>query len=257
MDAELASTVMPNVLVLGPVRVAGTSPLHGRQAALVATLALAAPHAVLLEDLGRWVFGFGDPHRLDNLRVLVSRFRRQLREACLSATVVHEGRGYALMGAHTDVATFEQLVARAVAAQENDPVAAIEFAQAATGLWRSDFAVLELGEHPAVVRLTERRLNALEVRFSAELNLGRHGSCLADLVAACRSYPYAEALWRAAMIALYRCGRQVEALALYREIRTRLMEDVGVEPGPPLRQTELQILTHALADFPSAPSPAW
>ena len=248
------STVVPDVLVLGPVRVGGSS-LQGRRAALVATLALSAPHAVPQEELGRWVFGFGGPRRLEDFRVLVSRFRRQLREEGLSATVVHDGGGYALAGAQTDAAAFERLVERALAAEEHDPVIASNLARAATDLWRGDVPVLELFDHPLVVRLGERRLSALEVRFRAELDLGRHSTCIADLLAACHSYPYAEDLWRSGMIALYRSGRQVDALALYREVRTRLVEDLGVEPGLLLRQTELQILTHEVAEITCAPSP--
>ena len=152
-------------------------------------------------------------------------------------------------------AKFETLVDRAFAAEADDPVAASDYARAATELWRGDVTVAELCDHPAVVRLKERRLGALEVRFRAELQQGRHGLCLADLLAACHAYPYAEDLWRTAMIALYRAGRQAEALALYREIRNRLVEDLGVEPGHSLRHTEMQVLTQDVPEVSSAPSP--
>jgi predicted ATPase/DNA-binding SARP family transcriptional activator len=247
----------PEVQVLGPVRIAGQpGALRGRQAALVTAMVLAAPNSVPREELARWVFGSTEPQRLDEVRVLVSRLRRSLRECESSATVVHDGAGYILGGASTDVSAFEQLVESAVASEQNDPAGATALARAANELWRGDVTTMELADHPAMIRLRERRLRSFEVRFGAELRLGRHDRCLAELLAACRMYPYAENLWRAGMIALYRSGRQADALALYREIRTRLVEDLGVEPGPSLRRAELQILKQEIDEISSQPEPS-
>ena len=83
---------------------------------------------------------------------------------------------------------------------------------------------------------------ALELRIDAELALGHHGRIVGELQALVQAYPLRERLWRQLMLALYRDGRQAEALAAYRSARTRLVEEIGIEPGRELQALEARIL---------------
>ena len=93
--------------------------------------------------------------------------------------------------------------------------------------------------HPAVTELMELRAAALEEQFAAELATADDPICLAELLTSCRDLPHRERLWAMAMLALYRNGRHVEAIALYQEARNRLIETLGLEPGPDLVDLEL------------------
>ncbi|WP_199896444.1 AfsR/SARP family transcriptional regulator [Streptomyces niger] len=101
-------------------------------------------------------------------------------------------------------------------------------------------------------RLEEHRLSVLEERIEADLELGRHASVVAELAALVREHPLRERLCERLMVALYRSGRQAEALAAYRTTRTLLAEELGIEPGPELQRLEQAVLN---AD-PTLTSPA-
>ncbi|MFP5394460.1 MAG: BTAD domain-containing putative transcriptional regulator, partial [Gammaproteobacteria bacterium] len=90
----------------------------------------------------------------------------------------------------------------------------------------------------------ELRLAALEDRTDADLALGRHGELVAELQALVEEHPLRERLRARLMLALYRSGRQAEALDVYRDGRRRLVDELGVEPGPELRELEAAILRH-------------
>src|SRR5215207_9099422 len=94
----------------------------------------------------------------------------------------------------------------------------------------------------AVVRLEELRASALELRIEAELALGHHPRLIAELQDLTSEHPLRERLWAQLMTALYRDGRQADALAAYRTARSRLVGEVGIEPGPELRTLEARIL---------------
>jgi class 3 adenylate cyclase/predicted alpha/beta hydrolase len=115
----------------------------------------------------------------------------------------------------------------------------------ALGLWRGA-ALAEFADEPfaqpEAVRLDELRLSALEDRVEAELAQGRHGDVIADLEVAARANPSRERLWARWMLALYRCGRQAEALGAYRELRTHLGEALGITPSPELVALEEAIV---------------
>ena len=96
----------------------------------------------------------------------------------------------------------------------------------------------------AAVRLEELRLDALEARIEADLALGRHGEVVAELEGLVARHPLRERLWAHRMVALYRCGRQAEALAAYQTLRRTLAEELGVEPGRELHRMELAVLQH-------------
>ena len=91
-------------------------------------------------------------------------------------------------------------------------------------------------------RLDELTLVAIETRAEADLVLGRHGELVGELEALCREHPLRERLWELLMLALYRAGRQAEALRAYTEIRDRLVDELGIDPGPALRELEARIL---------------
>ena len=93
-------------------------------------------------------------------------------------------------------------------------------------------------------RLEEARLAALEERIEADLAFGRHAELVAELEALTREHPLRERLRAQQMLALYRAGRQADALAAYRDARERLVEELGVEPGPALRRLEQAVLEH-------------
>ena len=97
--------------------------------------------------------------------------------------------------------------------------------------------------HPHRARLEEARLKLLEIGFSARLRLGDVGNVIGELEAAVATYPFQESLWQLLITALYRAGRQADALAAYQRVRTQLADELGLDPGPQLQQLERSILT--------------
>lgn len=97
------------------------------------------------------------------------------------------------------------------------------------------------------IRIEELRLGAVEDRLAADLDLGRHGELIDELGGLIITHPYRERLWGHLMLALYRCGRQAEALATYQRVRKMLLTELGVEPSPDLQQLEGQILEQSSA----------
>ena len=90
--------------------------------------------------------------------------------------------------------------------------------------------------------LNELALVATECRVEADLELGHHSELVGELEALCREHPLRERLWELLMLALYRSGRQAEALRAYTEIRDRLVDELGIDPGPALRELEARVL---------------
>ena len=183
------------------------------------------------------------------LRVQVSRLRKTLSpDGGADARIIAEAPGYRLRvePGELDLEQFESLLARArlAAEQRNFELASHSLAEAES-LWRGrpladlefePFARLE------VERLEELRLVAAEERIDAELELGHHAMLVAELKARVAENPLRERLRSQLMLALYRCGRQVEALAVYRSARSLMSEELGLEPGPALRRLEGSIL---------------
>ena len=97
--------------------------------------------------------------------------------------------------------------------------------------------------HPHRARLEEARLKLVELEFSARLRLGDVGNVIGELEAAVATYPFQESLWQLLITALYRAGRQADALAAFQRVRNQLADDLGLDPGPQLRQLERSILT--------------
>jgi DNA-binding beta-propeller fold protein YncE len=169
--------------------------------------------------------------------------------------------GYALRVEHlqVDLYRFEDLVERGRdALQAGNPREAASALRESLALWRgAPLAGLE-GEpfaRDAAGRLDDLRLAALELRVEADLALGRHAALVGELERLVAEHPFREGLRRQLMLALYRSGRQADALAAYRSARRTFMDELGVEPGPELRELEAAVLRHdpGLA-APSAPS---
>jgi predicted ATPase/DNA-binding SARP family transcriptional activator len=169
-----------------------------------------------------------------------------LRKALGADRIETHGSGYRLRlePDELDAERCERLVERARSElAADDPAAALDDLAAALALFRGP-ALADLAGHPVARRggeLEERRLQALELRVEAELALGRHERVLAELEALARQHPYRERFREQLILALYRAGRQKEALDAYREAR-RVLDELGVEPGPALRELERAVL---------------
>jgi DNA-binding SARP family transcriptional activator len=177
------------------------------------------------------------------LRVRVSQLRKALGAG---GEIVTQAPGYVLRvedGA-LDLHRFEDLVAQA---SKEAPEVAVERLREALALWRGDaLAEFEYEDfsRPAIARLEELRLAAMEKRIDAELMLGRHSDVIPVLEALVVEHPLREGPSRQLMLALYRAGRQADALAVYRECRSRFVDELGLEPTPTLQQLEASILRH-------------
>jgi adenylate cyclase len=184
------------------------------------------------------------------LRVHVSRLRRTLAAAGVEGILVTRPPGYLLdvPDDAVDTARFESLVAGArVSMAEGRPNEAVTGFRAALALWRgpalaevaaSTFATSE------AIRLEQSRLTALEDCLSAELACGRHREVTAELEALVHEHVLRERLWELHLLALYRSGRQPDALRAFQEMRTRLGEELGLDPSPGLVDLEKAIVGH-------------
>lgn len=147
---------------------------------------------------------------------------------------------------HIDVGRFERLAGegrRALAGGAPGRAAAV--VREALTLWRGS-PLADVSDEPfaqaEIARLEELRSGVLENRIEADLALGRHGDLIGELEALTAARPLRERLYQQLMTALHRCGRQAEALAVYRSARRLLMDELGIEPGPDLQRTERAIL---------------
>ena len=236
--------------VLGPLEVTagGQSLTMGARARAVLAMLLVHANQVvssgrLLEEL--WP---GQPGAADSLQVRLSELRKALRSAGEADRLVTRPPGYLLRvtPGELDALRFEHLAAegdKALAAGDAD--AAARRLDEALALWRGP-ALADVDTAPfaraASGRLEEQRLAALESRAEALLARGRHRDLIADLETLTAAHPLRERFWRQRMLALYRAGRQADALRAYRDLRATLIADLGIEPGPELRDLEARIL---------------
>jgi len=223
--------------LLGRVRVleAGRQiPISGdRQRALLVALLLRPNDLVSTDRLIDELWGESPPLRPENaLQALVSRLRRALGDRRLE----YEAGGYRLRvePGERDLDRFEELRAagkphEALALWRGPPLADVEF---------YDFARIE------IARLAELRLATLEERIDADLARGRHRELVPELESLVAEHPSREQLQAQLLLALYRSGRQSDALAAYRRARNALVTELGLEPGEELRRLEQAILRH-------------
>ncbi len=240
--------------ILGPLEVStagGRLPLGSpQQRALLADLLLHANEVVPRDRLIDDLWGDAPPGTATKIvQLYVSALRKALDPE--RRMLVTEAPGYRLIvdPEQLDASSFERLAAegrRALAA--GDPAAGADRLRAALALWRgpalADVADAEFARADAA-RLEELRLAALEDRIEAELALGRHAELAGELEGLVRRHPLRERLRAQQMLALARSGRQAEALGAYRDARRAFVEELGLEPGPELREAERAILAQA------------
>ena len=222
-------------------------PLGGaRQRAVLARLALSANELVPTDQLVDQVWGGAPPGgAVTTLQVYVSHLRKALTGT--TATIETRRPGYVLIvdPSAIDARRFEDLVKRAEVRRADDPAEAVALLRDALALWRgpalADFAYEPFASVEAS-RLEELRLRATELRVEADLVLGRAADVVAELEALVSEHPLREALWGQLMLALYRSGRQGEALRAYRRAADHLGEELGLEPSAALQQLEQSIL---------------
>ncbi len=239
-------------------------PVRGaKQRALLALLALQRGQPVSADRLIDVLWGDGQAANPANaLQAQIGQLRRTLGPAAILTT----DAGYALTAGpdEVDVVRFEQLVAQGQRLAADGQLAP---ASAALG----EALHLRRGEPLAEFtyagffdaersHLNELVLVATESRAGADLGLGRYGELAGELEALCREHPLRERLWELFILALYRSGRQAEALRAYTEIRARLAGELGIDPGPALRELQARILAQdpslSSASAPASPAPA-
>jgi DNA-binding SARP family transcriptional activator len=250
--------------VLGPLEVVGENgPMRlggRRQRATLAILLLHANRVVPVERLADDLYAGRPPvSAVTQVQRQVSELRRVLGSADVIET---RSPGYTLRlrDEDFDLARFERLTGEAhVARARHDPGAAAALLGEALALWRGP-PLADLAYEPfaraAVERLEELRLAALEERIDADLELGRHAALVGELEALGAEHPLRERLRGQQMLALYRSGRQAEALGVYRDARQQLVSNFGLEPSAPLRALEHAILTQDASLEVVAPVPA-
>src|SRR5438270_7854505 len=241
--------------ILGPLEVADQGrpvALPGSRERIVLVLLLLSANRVvpaerLLEDL--WSGGI-QKGGVGALRVFISRLRKALREAGGGAIVLTKPPGYLLQIERDalDAARFEDLLTqgRQHAARGDHETAAARLRQALS-FWRGP-ALVDMADVPVTraeaARLEEARLAALEERVEADLACGRHTEVVPELDQLTKAHPLRERLWEQRMVALYRSGRQADALRVYQDLRQLLAQEPGLEPNPELARLENAILRH-------------
>jgi DNA-binding SARP family transcriptional activator len=250
--------------ILGPleIRQDGT-PLACRgtkQRLLLATLLLQPNEVVSSDRLIEALWGERPPATAQKaLHVHVSQLRRVLAAGPDGERIVTRPPGYELRVADgdLDLQRFETTVAAARAASARGQVEqASALLHDALDLWRgTPLADLTFEQflQPEIARLEELRLAALEDRVDADLALGRHLEMIGELEGLAAEHPLRERIQGQLMVALYRSGRQAEALEVYRDTRRRLVDELGLEPGRELKALEAAILGQDAAL--EAPSP--
>lgn len=245
--------------VLGPLEVnsaAGADALAPRAAkvrVVLATLLVRANEVVSADGLIDELWGGAPPRTaMTTLQVYVSQLRKLLKDVDPELgrdALVTRSPGYLLrLGTgRLDLTVFEELHARGREAMERaDHRAAADLQRQALALWRGPLLCdTPHGSllHSMAVRLTEVRTAALEQRVRAELQLGRHRELLGELQALSTELPLHEDFHAHLMVALYRTGRQADALHVFGRLRQTLVDELGIEPGRRLQQLHGRILT--------------
>jgi DNA-binding SARP family transcriptional activator len=255
--------------VLGPLEVtrnAAPVVLHGlKQRVVLVALVSAANDVVSVDRLIEWLWQWRVPAKAPAIvQAHVSRLRRALepgREPWATPRVLlRRSPGYLLRvePERVDALRFERLLAAGRTALERDEaVRAAELLGAALGLWRGQ-ALADVAQFDAaqdtIARLNGLRLLATTMRIEADLLLGRHHALVPELESLLREHPLDEWLGGQLMIALYRCGRQADALGVFDRMRQVLAEELAIEPAPSSQRLKDAILAqHPALDR----HPAW
>jgi DNA-binding SARP family transcriptional activator len=239
---------------------------------LLAMLAINAGRVVSVSSLMEETWDHHPPRSaVATLHTYILHLRRRLQIACAEtgdssakSIIVTKRNGYLLdVDPDTvDTVTYDRLAAQGRrAVNEGDYPTAAETLERALGLWRGGaFDDVPTGPLLAMeaMRLAENRLSDLELRIDAQLRLGHHHQLLGELAVLCASHPTLENFTAQFMLALYRSGRQWRALQVFRELRRKTVEQLGVEPSPRLRELHQLILAgDPVVDDPNFVSSTW
>ncbi|OIJ68230.1 AfsR/SARP family transcriptional regulator [Streptomyces mangrovisoli] len=248
------------IQLLGPLNaeVNGLSivPTAGKPRQILALLALYPGRVVSVPTLMEEIWASHPPQSaLTTLQTYILQLRRRLGTAMGPGTALdakgvlatrHGGYLLHIPDTAVDVHRYDTLVREGQAAFDcgDNAVSAASF-RAALDLWRGTTLVdVRLGPVLEIeaLRLEESRLVTVERRIDADLRLGRHAELIAELMELTARHPQHEGLHSQVMVALYRSGRQGSALDVYRRLRGRLIEDLGVEPSPQLQRLHQAML---------------
>jgi DNA-binding SARP family transcriptional activator len=238
------------IRILGPLEVSDDGRVvelgAGRQRALLALLALHVPEIVATDRLIEELWGGSPPPTAAKaLQNLVSQLRRSLG----ADSIATRPPGYSLRldADDLDARRFERLAAEGHRLLEEDPGRARQTLLEALGLWRgralADFAYEDFAQSK-IMRLEELRLGAIEDRIDADLATGRATELVPELEPLVSAHPLRERLRGQLMLALYRSGRQADALEVYRSGRRLLDQELGLKPDDELQRLERAILNH-------------
>jgi YVTN family beta-propeller protein len=258
-DAVAGETGPAEFGILGPLEASRSGrvlPLGGpRQRAVLALLLVEANRVVSMDRLAEDVWG-GDPPEgwATTLQTYVFHLRRALEpdraRGATGEVLVTRDRGYLLRvgPGQLDATRFQDgFTAGRAALEAGRPAEAAQMLREALGLWRSG-VLADLADYaftrPEAARLEELRLAALEARIDADLALGRHDALTAELEQLATGHPLRERLHGQLMLALYRCGRQADALAAYQRAHDLLTGELGIDPGEPLQHLHASVLAH-------------
>jgi WD40 repeat protein/DNA-binding SARP family transcriptional activator len=246
--------------VLGPLEVSRDGEIVAlggpKQRLVLAHLVIRANEVVSADLLIDEIWGEQPPEAArGSLHAYVSNLKKALGPELLHS----RPPGYVLRAPVDDIDAnrFASLVGQARRRLAGDPAGAARALREALGLWHGEpLADLadELSLQPEIERLSELRLGAIEDRLDAELTLGRHNEIVPELERLAARHPLRERICGQLLLALYRTGRQAEALAAYHRLRAALDEQLGLEPSPAIEQLQHQILNHDPAlDLHGAP----
>jgi DNA-binding SARP family transcriptional activator/pimeloyl-ACP methyl ester carboxylesterase len=220
-----------------------------KERSLVAALALAAGSVVSTDAL-IWALWGEDPPKA--ARKTLQTYVWNLRQTFGDHRVATDPFGYrlAVSPEDVDVHRFRALVrAGDEARRAGDATSARTALHEALHLWRGE-PFTGIAQHTGLageaVRLEQEGLAAVEARIAADLDAGQHAELVAELELLVSQHPFRERLWGHLMVALYRCGRQADALAAYQRARQILREELGVDPGGELQRIEAAVLCHDL-----------
>lgn len=241
-------------LILGPLRIVGTAGhevavTRSAQRALLAVLLLHPNRPVPLSDLIKLLVTKQVPNGAGLIRTHVSALRKNQGLASRIQTTPY-GYQMAVEPDSLDLLQFRQYVGVARAALDcANHEAAIQSLSYALGLWR-DPPLIDLPSTPAAQllksKIIEERHRAFHNVIDTKLALGRHGELIYDLMSHVEACPADERAWGLLMIALYRCGRRADALDAFLQVRARLTESHGIEPGYNLKEIHQRILADDL-----------
>ena len=242
--------------VLGPVTVEGVPVVGRKTREVLALLALAAPRPITAAGLADRLWDDPPPSAIKTVQAHASRARTAL--AAAGGARLESGYRVVAGPAELDVLAVEDLRRRArvagLAGHDHD---AAGWLAEARRRWRGEpeLPATHAGDAERA-RLAEEHLLLVEDHLAAEVAAGRPGAALPELQALTAAHPLRERIWGLAITALYRCGRQADAVAAYQAARRHLRDEVGMEPGPQLRALAEGVLRHTLpVTAPPAPSP--